>query len=300
VLAIAASIETLSEHPLAAAVIEEAKRRGVEVPDVTAFQALPGLGLTGQVGGEQMWVGNEALLARVGRPVGDAARKAAEALIARGRTVMYVADHDVRGVIAVADRVRPEARGAIRALHEAGILTVMLTGDRAAAGKAVARALGIDTVYAELLPEDKLACIRSLQKTHGRVAMVGDGVNDAPALAVADVGVAMGAAGSDVAMETADVVLVSDDLSRVPFLLALSRRARRAIAQNLAVSLTVIGVLIASAAIGILNLVVGVVGHEGSTVVVVLNGLRLLGVAPRAAALPEPAGGVPQPTPTGL
>jgi Cd2+/Zn2+-exporting ATPase len=181
------------------------------------------------------------------------------------------------GFIAVADKVRAEAPAIIARLRTLGVKRIaMLTGDGPRVAAAVGKICGVDEVHADLLPQDKVRVINDLKKT-GRTAMIGDGVNDAPALATADVGVAMGAAGTDVAMETADIVLMSDALDAIPFTLALSRRARAVVFQNLAFALGVIVVLIISALGFHLPLTLGVVGHEGSTVLVCLNGLRLLG-----------------------
>ncbi len=178
---------------------------------------------------------------------------------------------------AVADTVRPVAREVVAALKRLGVeRTVMLTGDNERAARAIARQAGIDEVRAGLLPEEKVAVVKELLARHGAVAMVGDGVNDAPALATATIGVAMGAAGSDVALETADVVLMADDLAKLPYAIELSRRTRRVIRQNLTFALGVIAVLVGFAFFGAVPLPVGVVGHEGSTIVVVANGLRLL------------------------
>ena len=176
----------------------------------------------------------------------------------------------------MADVLRPSARGVVEELHEIGVTeTVMLTGDHEAVARAIAAEVGIDEVYAGLLPEEKLVTIRKLQES-GPVTMVGDGVNDAPALATADVGVAMGGAGSDVALETADVVLIADDLTKLPYAVSLSQRTRRTILQNLAFSLSVIVILVTLTLTRGIPLPLGVVGHEGSTIIVVLNGLRLL------------------------
>ena len=182
----------------------------------------------------------------------------------------------VLGLVAVADTLRPEAAEVVQNLRSIGVKKiVMLTGDHRRVAQTIGRRAGIDEVFSQLLPEEKVEAIRVLKKS-GRVAMVGDGINDAPALATADVGIAMGAAGTDVAMETADVVLMSDNLKNIPFALKLSRRSQTVIFQNLAFSLVVIAVLVASALGFHLPLPIGVVGHEGSTVLVCLNGLRLL------------------------
>jgi Cd2+/Zn2+-exporting ATPase len=202
----------------------------------------------------------------------------AEELKAAGRALVAVGvEGKGIGLVALGDTIRPEAAEAIRRLHEVGVRhAVMLTGDHAGSAKSVAAAVGLDSFHADLLPEDKLRILSETQRVHGPVAMVGDGVNDAPALASAAVGIAMGGAGSDVAMETADVVLLSDDLSRLPAAVGLARKARRIIAQNLTIALGVIAVVAPLAALGFTRLSVAVLLHEGSTIVVVLNSLRLL------------------------
>ena len=193
-----------------------------------------------------------------------------------GRVGVEFSSCRLLGLIAVADTVRPDAREVTQKLKSLGVRkVVMLTGDHGRVARAIARQVGVDEVHSDLLPEDKVKVIRLL-KNGGRVAMVGDGINDAPALATADVGIAMGAAGTDVAMETADVVLMSDNLKNIPFALQLSRRSQTVIRENLAFALAVIVVLVASALGFHLPLPIGVVGHEGSTVLVCFNGLRLL------------------------
>jgi Cd2+/Zn2+-exporting ATPase len=195
----------------------------------------------------------------------------------------------------VADTVRPNARAVVEQLHDLGIRkTIVLTGDNERAGRAIARQAGIDDCQSGLLPDQKLTAIEELAREHGSVAMVGDGVNDAPALAIATIGVAMGAAGTDVALETADVVLMSDDLSRLPYAVALSRKTRRVIRQNLGFALAVITVLVSGTLLGVTTLPLGVIGHEGSTIVVVLNGLRLLGGVRTPGAGAQPALRAPQ------
>ena len=181
------------------------------------------------------------------------------------------------GLVAVADTLREDAFEMIKSLKKAGIeRVVMLTGDNHQVAAQIAARAGVDEFHAGLLPQDKVTVLQSLQKKYGPVAMVGDGVNDAPSLATADIGIAMGAAGTDVAIETADVVLMSDDLQKIPYAIGLARQARRVVWQNLTFSMAVILLLIVSAFGANLPLPLGVVGHEGSTVLVVLNGLRLL------------------------
>jgi Cd2+/Zn2+-exporting ATPase len=185
---------------------------------------------------------------------------------------------EILGVIGIADVLRPNVAGVIRELKALGIeRTVMLTGDNGRVAKAIAAEAGLDGYYAELMPEDKMRLLKELAAQYGPVAMIGDGVNDAPALATADIGIAMGAAGTDVALETADIVLMADDLSKIPYVMALSRKTRRTLVQNLAFALGMILVLIAAVLGFNLALPLSVIGHEGSTVLVSLNGLRLLG-----------------------
>ena len=190
--------------------------------------------------------------------------------------VFVARDGVLMGVIEVADTSRPEALDAIEALRALGVRSVLLTGDDAPIAQAIAKELSIDDVHAELMPEEKVAAVRRLAADGQIVAMVGDGINDAPALAAATVGIAMGAAGTDAALETADVVLMSSDLRQVAYAVALSRKTKRVIRQNLTFAMGVIATLITATLLGHLRLPVGVVGHEGSTVLVVLNGLRLL------------------------
>jgi Cd2+/Zn2+-exporting ATPase len=232
------------------------------------------------------------------------------ALAADGSMLAQVSrDGRAVGVIALADHPRPNAADTIAALHAMGVRPcIMLTGDRAAVAVPVAQRLGIDEVRADLMPEDKLRLVRDLERRHGAIAMIGDGVNDAPALATATVGIAMGGAGTDVAIETADVALMGDDLGKLPDAIALARFSRRIIAQNLFIALGVIAVLAPLAALGLTYLGVAVLFHEGSTVVVVLNSMRLLlfkperpersDTSPRARSAGKPAQVTASPAPT--
>jgi Cd2+/Zn2+-exporting ATPase len=281
VLFLAASAERLSEHPLAAAIVNAAIARGLALEEAHEFRSISGKGIVAHVDGHEVVVGNEPLFHELGLEVPERAHLSVAALREEGKTAMLVGDHaQVRGVVAVADTLRSSAPRVVADLKRLDIEhVVMLTGDNHRVGKAIGAELGISEVRADLLPEQKLTVIRELQK-QAPVAMVGDGVNDAPALATATIGVAMGGAGTDVALETADVVLMADDLSKLPYAIALSRRTRRTIIQNLTFALCVIVVLVTSALTIGIPLPLGVVGHEGSTIIVVLNGLRLLRVNP--------------------
>jgi len=283
---LAAAVEARSEHPVARAIVAEAKRRFMPVERCTKFQSVAGHGVSAEVVGRRIAVGNLKYFDGYESPERSALEEQMNLLHDAGKTGMLVGEiigeqhaPTVRylGFIAVADKIRAEAPFIIARLRELGVKRIaMLTGDGKRVATAVGKACGVDEVFADLLPQDKVRAIEKL-KAMGKTAMVGDGVNDAPALATADVGVAMGAAGTDVAMETADIVLMSDALEGIPFTLALSRHTRTVVYQNLAFALTVIVILIISALGFSLPLPLGVVGHEGSTVLVCLNGLRLLG-----------------------
>jgi Cd2+/Zn2+-exporting ATPase len=283
---LAAAVEARSEHPIARAIVAEAKRRFMPVERCTRFQSVAGHGVSAEVVGRRIAVGNLKYFDGYESPERTELERRMNALQDAGKTGMLVGEivgpesqPTVRylGFIAVADKVRAEAPQIVARLRELGVKRIaMLTGDGPRVAAAVARACGVDEFHADLLPQDKVRAIARLKEL-GRTAMVGDGVNDAPALATADLGIAMGAAGTDVAMETADIVLMSDALEAIPFTLALSRRARRVVFQNLTFALAVIAVLVVSALGFQLPLPLGVVGHEGSTVLVCLNGLRLLG-----------------------
>ncbi len=267
-----ADVESLSEHPLAQALVKEAEGRGYQPQPVESFQAVPGKGVIAKWRGRTVRVGNTRLVERIGAETTTLQRLRQE-----GKTAMLVAvDDEIVAIVAVADEVRPQAQEAVQKLKASGISCVaMLTGDAEPVAQAVARQVGIDRVYADLLPQEKLEVLRQLTDEFGAVAMVGDGVNDAPALASAEVGIAMGA-GTDVALETADVALVGNDLLNLPYAVELSRRAMQVLKQNLIFATSVIVVLVVLTFTANLRLPAGVIGHEGSTLLVVLNGLRLL------------------------
>lgn len=278
---IAASLEFKSEHPLARAIVEGAGQRGLDHLATTGFQATPGRGAEATVDGRRFVMGSERLFRELQAEKLEGFLALKNPLEARGKTCVWLGewvDGRVvsRAIFALADTLRPEARALAASLHALGVKrVVMLTGDQPAVASAIASEAGLDEFRAGLLPEDKVRAIRQL-KSEGRVMMIGDGVNDAPALASADLSVAMGAAGTDIAMETADVVLMGDKLENIPTLLGLARHARRVLIQNLVFATSVIVILLAAALGFALPLPLGVVGHEGSTVLVCLNGLRLL------------------------
>jgi Cd2+/Zn2+-exporting ATPase len=282
-LALTGAIELKSEHPLAQAIVTECRKQQVHVEECSNFQSVSGKGASGLIQGRRIGVGNARYFTSQNVVIPENFTAQLATLQDAGKTCVIVGEFDstgssarLLGAIAIADVLRPEAISVIQQLKADGIeRVVMLTGDNARVAQAIAREVGVDEFHADLLPEDKVRVIKEL-KNIGPVAMVGDGVNDAPALATATVGIAMGAAGTDVAMETADVVLMSDNLENIVFALALARRARRVIYQNLGFALTVIVILVISALGFHLPLPVGVVGHEGSTVLVCLNGLRML------------------------
>jgi Zn2+/Cd2+-exporting ATPase len=272
-LVAAAAVESPSEHPLAKAVVQGALKRGLIIPSVTEFKAIVAAGASGVVCDQRLRVGKPTLFANVTPDV----MIEIEALQRQGNTVIAVgSDVEIWGLIAIADTVRPETRQALRALQQDGVKLALLTGDNQHVAYTLAKDLGIDDVRADLLPQDKVAAIKDLQRRYGAVAMIGDGVNDAPALATADVGVAMGKGGTDVAHESADVVLMRDDLSKLAGALRLAKRARRVVWQNLIFAMTVIVMLVIFTLRGDVELTLGVIGHEGSTLLVVANGLRLL------------------------
>ena len=278
-LAFAAAAERPSEHPLASAVVSAARERGVTIPHATDFSSTPGRGVTATVEGRHVWVGSPAILDEVAaRTDVGAARSLVSDLEEVGRTaVVVVVDHRPAGVLGLADQVRPGARAAVAAFTElTGRTPVLLTGDNERAARRLAEEVGITDVRAGLLPDEKVEAVRGLQEQGRRVMLVGDGVNDAPAMAAAELGVAMGRHGSDLALETADAVVVRDELGTLPKVIGLSRRAHGLVKANLAFAATVITVLVLWDILWVLPLPLGVAGHEGSTMVVGLNGLRLL------------------------
>lgn len=279
-LRVAGAVEQQSNHPLAQAVMRAARERNLDLPAAGGLKNIPGRGVRSVVGGQPVLIGSLRLFEEQGPSVlSPAVREAVDRLEADGRTTMVVGHNGaLLGVLGLADTIRPGVAQTMARLRDQGIEhLVMLTGDNEDVAKRIASQAGVTDVQAELLPEDKLTRLKDLQAQFGAMAMVGDGVNDAPALATATVGVAMGGAGTAVALETADVALMADDVSKLPFAVGLSRASRAVILQNLVVSLAVISLLILTSVLGLVQLSWAVILHEGSTIAVVLNALRLLG-----------------------
>jgi Cd2+/Zn2+-exporting ATPase len=276
-LARAAALEARSTHPLARAILRHAEAQGIAPAPATDVQVLKGKGLTGTFDGEQFWLGSHRYVVERGQNTAQSAEQA-QALEADGNTVIVVGNpRHVCGLIAVADTIRPEARDIVQQLRAVGIAhIVMLTGDNRVTAEAIARAVGMDEVYAELSPEDKVKKVEELVGRYETVAMVGDGVNDAPALARANLGIAMGAIGSDAAIETADVALMTDDISKLPWLVRHAKRTLAIIRQNIVFSLGVKAIFIGLTFAGFATLWGAIAADMGASLVVVVNALRLL------------------------
>ncbi|HEY6911462.1 MAG TPA: heavy metal translocating P-type ATPase [Myxococcales bacterium] len=276
-LRLAAAVEADSEHTIAQGIVRSARERGVDIPKATAFEAIPGKGARARVDGRELYVGGPALLAARSLEIAPALRANSERAARRGQATIFLADEQqVLAVFVVADVVRPESKEAVRALHDGGVEVVMMTGDARPVADAVAEELGIDTVFAGVLPGQKASRIEELKRAGKRVAMVGDGVNDAPALVTADVGVAIGA-GTDVAVEAGDIVLVRSDPRDVPRIIALSRATYRKMIQNLwwAAGYNIAAIPLAAGVLAghgfVLSPAIGAVLMSASTVIVALN-----------------------------
>ncbi len=281
ILGIVSSIESRSEHILSDAILKKAKEEGISIQEVEDFEAIPGMGARARVAGSSYCIGSRALCERAGL-LNPWAEKRINRLEEEGKTLILLTllnngPEGAIGVIAVRDEIRPEAKETVKRLKDLGITALsMLTGDNEKVARAMAEKAGISEYSALLLPQDKVKAIEDIKRRCGRVAMVGDGVNDAPAMVVSDLGIAMGAAGTDVAIETGDIVLMSDDLSKIPYVLKLSRRTVNNVKQNIAISLTIIAFLVPIALIGWIGLVPGLLINEVGGLMVIVNGLRLL------------------------
>ena len=284
----AAALEARSDHPIARAIVTFAKDRGVPIRPADDFQIFQGKGAEGSIEGERYWLGSHRLLEERKQETDDVHRRA-EAMSVAGRTVVVIGnERHVCGLIALADTVRPAAKGTLGALRAAGIKhLIVLTGDNKPTAEAIAREAGVDEVLADLLPADKVAAVESLVAKYGDVAMLGDGVNDAPAMGRATVGIAMGAAGSDAAIEAADIALMSDDLSKLPWLILHSRRTVAIVRQNIAFSLSVKALFVVLTLVGTASMWSAIAADMGASLLVIFNGLRLLRGTPAA---PHPRG----------
>jgi Zn2+/Cd2+-exporting ATPase len=294
-IALAAAVERPSEHHLARAVLREAKAREITIPDVEDFRATAGEGVMGRVGGVRVWVGNATMAARMEASLPALVQGWIAEQTSRGRSVVYVGRGErVLGAMAFGDLLRHNAAATVRHLKYEGIRWVtVLSGDHPDAVRAVAAELGADEVRAGLLPHEKVDAVRILRESSRGVAMVGDGVNDAPAMATATLGIAMGAMGTDVAIETADVVLMSDDIEKVDYVFHLGKRARRVVRQNVYFSVGWMLLLVVVALTVGIPLTLAVVAHEGSTLLVAANGLRLLAGKPHRPVVPPGWAGAP-------
>jgi Cd2+/Zn2+-exporting ATPase len=287
-LSIAAAVEAKSEHPLAQAVVEAAEDQNLALPVASEFQAATGKGVRASVNGRVLHIGNRRYFAEISTAGFEEASVIVMDLQKQGKTSVLVAHMDddnthaaIVGVIAFADVLREDAAQVVSDLYQSGIEhVVMLTGDNEVVAQQIAAQVGVDDFYAELLPEDKVAVVNQVREKYGPVAMVGDGVNDAPALATADLGIAMGAAGTDVALETADIVLMSDNLNNIPYVIGLSKKTRQTLIVNLVFALGMICLMLTAIFWRDLTLPAAVIGHEGGTVLVSLNGLRMLNYKP--------------------
>ncbi|WP_420824105.1 heavy metal translocating P-type ATPase [Thermoflavimicrobium daqui] len=268
-----ASIESLSEHPIAKAIVQKAQTEGIRLSRPAHLQAITGLGVEAEYLGQRWRVGKPKMFVQITNEI----QELVQGLEMEGKTtILAERAGQIVGVVALRDTLRDEANTMVQQLKKMGLKVVMLTGDQEVTAKTIAKEAGIDQVYSNLLPEDKVKAVKELRQHYGKVAMIGDGVNDAPALATANVGVAMGGAGSDVALETADLVLMNDELSKIPQAIRLGKRTQRIVKQNMVFALLVICSLILANFLQEMTLPFGVIGHEGSTLLVILNGLRLL------------------------
>jgi heavy metal translocating P-type ATPase len=274
VLRQAASIEQYSEHHLGEAIVDAASERELELSEVSEFSSITGYGAEAQLKDDTIYVGKPGLFERF--EVDLEGISDVQTLRNEGKSVVLVGTRDrIMGIIALRDEPRPEARDVISDLHERGVEVLMLTGDNEETARAIASELGIDDVRADLKPEKKVEAVKDLAAKYDVVAMVGDGINDAPALAQATVGIAMGTAGTDAAIEAADIALMADDLTKVTYALALGERAQRISRENIVFSLLVLAAFIPAALLGLIGIAIAVVAHEGSELLAIGNGLRM-------------------------
>ncbi|MCL5985778.1 MAG: cation-translocating P-type ATPase [Actinobacteria bacterium] len=277
ILALAGSIGSRSKHPLDEAIVRKTKEAEIPlIQNIKDFEAIAGSGIKARINNKLYFMGSKRLLEKNGIPLAQVQNEISS-LEAEGKTTVHLADEqNLMGAIAVADKLRAETGETIKTLKRSGMKVILLTGDNEETAKAIASQAGVDEYLARLLPEDKVTAVRGLKSKFGKVAMVGDGVNDAPAMATSNVSIAMGAAGTDVAMETGDIVLMSDDLSKIPYALRLSRRSISNIRQNIVASLAIVAFLVPAALTGLIGLVPGLLLNEVSALIVIVNALRLL------------------------
>jgi Cd2+/Zn2+-exporting ATPase len=274
VLRFAYSVNKYSEHPLGRAIVQNAEESGVESVEVTDFSSIAGYGAKGHIEGTAIFVGKPELFQKCKQSINNIPE--IEKFKNEGKTIVLVGtEESITGIIAIRDELRPEAKQVIKELHHMGIKSVMVTGDSEIVAKAIAKEIGVDEYWGNLRPQDKIEVIKTLKEKYGPTAMVGDGINDSPALAGATVGIAMGAAGTDAAIEAADVALMADDIKKVPQVISLGKRSRQISNQNIVFSLLVLSILIPSALIGFMSVAVAVFFHEASELMAVGNGLRV-------------------------
>ena len=271
---IAASLESHSSHPIAQAIVNYANENNIAFDVIDDFKNVPGKGIVANIEGEQFYAANESLIEGSDFNI---SREDINKYSSEGKTLIFVGNSkNVLGIITVSDKIRDNASEVIADLKNQGVQTVMLTGDNKLAAKSVASEIGIDYVYSNLLPEDKLNLLDTIRNKFGEVAMVGDGINDAPALARSNIGIAMGAAGSDVAIETADIALMQDDISKLPYLFALSNKTMGVIKQNISIAILVKLLCVILAIMGLITLMMSVgFGDLGLTMLVILNSFRI-------------------------
>lgn len=274
VIRLAYSLERLSEHPLGKAIAERAEKMEIEALNVDNFACLIGSGVSANVGGQKFYAGKPEFFEDMGLKIHD--NVDIDRIRGQGKTAILIGNSEgIEGIIGIRDEIRPDAKDVIRELHKMGIKAIMLTGDSEIVAGAISTELGLDEFRAGLHPAAKTEAVKELEEKYGAVAMVGDGINDAPALAQATIGIAMGAAGTDVAIDTADVALMADDLTKIPFAINIGKRAIKIGRQNIVFSLFVLAILVPSALIGLLGVAGAVIFHESSELLAVLNGLRV-------------------------
>ncbi|AKB79239.1 Lead, cadmium, zinc and mercury transporting ATPase [Methanosarcina horonobensis HB-1 = JCM 15518] len=280
-LLLAAIAEKFSEHPFGKAIVKAAEEKGLSIPDPESFESISGMGIRVKTSGKNIFVGRPKQLFGLNISYSDEIEKIIKEQSQQGRNVVMIGiENEVAGLLAFEDKIRPESKKSIENLHKLGIKTIMVTGDSKAVAERIAKSLDINEVYAEVMPQEKVEIVKRLQLGGHKVIFVGDGVNDGPALVTADVGVAMGLTGTDVAIETAEVGLLSDDLLKIPYLISISKKAINTIWQNVAFSLSILSMAVILTIPGILTPVTGALLHELSSIPVIMNSARLITYKP--------------------